>query len=693
MATGGSPDATSQASAASDSRLQRGFPSFKLLDDERARAKRFRNRGPSAGSRGEVGGTEGDAGEVLSMSTLLLQDMRTPPQYSAAGPRRVSSFSLANDVFRSMSHASSWGSGAGGNMFGFGPASVDGEGEDAVQRLDDASFNDLNFLTMEGVGPSERAGTPQREPSEAGLDTKLLEFRAAAAFEGCLDRYVAEGYGGNPLQATVPKEETVVNAIVGRAGSARDSLSTASSSRDLLGRTASSRDILGSGSGMMSGKDSGILGSNVFDLEGGLPTFSASMEEYLNRQLEAAEQSLDHSAADGHNGEDATSASTGVVAEPGSSPTLGSTRSVVVKSERSRYPGGPGEIPQDAASPQHVQVKGEPSKARTPKRRTRNGRGSQQQHQQQREQQQRHEDGSDEETGSSHSEYEPPAPREGAKAKKGRGRGRAAAAAAAATTTRAGKAGGSGGPAGARAASLSAAAFRRSSLKRQTSEDVAARLPLEVLECFYHVPLNVAAQQLSVSLTMLKKLCRAYGVKRWPHRQVSSLDKTISRLEDKIKARQDGGKDAPSLIRKLTQARKRRSVIIKTASAGLDAAVLNSIFTCRPGDIDEDFLLSSTDVAEAVEKIKFSLEVDHKDDEPEESESESDDNNDGDGNDNDNDNGDGDGDGDGDDDDDDDDSDEEEDKEVCKTKGERTPRVVHVEEKKSGSWGTHARRM
>lgn len=56
--------------------------------------------------------------------------------------------------------------------------------------------------------------------------------------------------------------------------------------------------------------------------------------------------------------------------------------------------------------------------------------------------------------------------------------------------------------------------------KRQTSEDVAARLPLEVLECFYHVPLNVAAQELNVSLTMLKKLCRAYGVKRWPHRQV-----------------------------------------------------------------------------------------------------------------------------------------------------------------------------
>eukprot|EP00903_Cladosiphon_okamuranus_P018159 g16709.t1 len=515
------------------------------------------------------------------------------------GPRRVSSFSLANDVFRSMSHASSWGSDAGGNMFGFGPASVDGEGEDPVQRLDDASFNDLNFLTMEGVGPSDRPGTPQREPSEAGLDTKPLEKRAAATFE--------ESYGGNSLQAAVPKEETVVNAIVGRAGSARDSLSTASSSRDLL---VSSRDILGSTTDMISRKDSGILGSNVFDLEGRLPTFSASMEEYLNRQLEAAEQSLDHAAEDA-----SSAASMGVVGEPGSSPTFGSTPSVVVKSERDRHPAAPGEIPQDSASSEHVRVKGGSSKARVPKRRTRAERNSQK-HQQQREQL-RQEHGSDEDDGSSHSEYEPPAPRE-RKVKKGRARGRAVA-----TATRAGKAGG-GGPAGARAASLSAAAFRRGSLKRQTSEDVAARLPLEVLECFYHVPLNIAAQQLSVSLTMLKKLCRAYGVKRWPHRQVSSLDKTTSRLEEKIKGRHDDGKEAPSLVRKLTQARKRRSVIIKTASAGLDASVLNSIFTCRPGDIDEDLLLSSTDVAKAVEKIKFSLEADRKDDDPE-SQSESDD--------------------------------------------------------------------
>ncbi|CAM9395848.1 unnamed protein product, partial [Discosporangium mesarthrocarpum] len=72
------------------------------------------------------------------------------------------------------------------------------------------------------------------------------------------------------------------------------------------------------------------------------------------------------------------------------------------------------------------------------------------------------------------------------------------------------------------------------------------------LEKFYHVPLNHAARELNVSLTMLKKLCRQYGVKRWPHRQVSSLNKTISRLQGKISTRRDG-KDVPPLRKKLEQ--------------------------------------------------------------------------------------------------------------------------------------------
>ncbi|CAM9415666.1 unnamed protein product, partial [Scytosiphon promiscuus] len=587
-------------------RVQR-VPSFKLSDDDRARSKRFRNRVPSAVGRGDAG--DGDIG--TPMSSPSIENARASPHLAAPGPRRVSSFTLTGDVFR-MSHTSSWGSGVGGNMFGFGPASVDGEGEDIVQRLDDASFNDLNFLTMEGVGPSDLSGKALGESSGAGMNMKANEKRAAGGGRSFDRNSAGSGYlvGGNVCdrpQATVSKEEITANAVIDRK----------SSGRDILSRASSVRDVLRSGSLGIGESSHDVFGSTEFALDEGLPIFSSSMEEYLN-QLEAADEPPDSSAVAGRScsqitnrGGDASGGNDGemhaarmaAIRAAGSSHSLTSTRPAGVKSERDRYVCDADGIRRIGACSQSAEVKTEGLKPEVTERRPRHESVSQPQCLQHHK--------SDGEAESSHSEYEPPAPRKKKpKRRLSKERTTSVATAAAATSTPSAKA--SGGAPGARVASSMTNAVRRSTPKRQTSEDVAARLPLEVLECFYHVPLNVAAVQLDVSLTMLKKLCRTYGVKRWPHRQVSSLDKTTLKLEEKIKARNDGGKDAPSLVRKLTQAKKRRSVIIKTASAGLDATVLNSIFTCRPGAIDEDLLLSSTNVAEAVEKVHSALEVDHK---------------------------------------------------------------------------------
>ncbi|CAM9139107.1 unnamed protein product [Chrysoparadoxa australica] len=135
--------------------------------------------------------------------------------------------------------------------------------------------------------------------------------------------------------------------------------------------------------------------------------------------------------------------------------------------------------------------------------------------------------------------------------------------------------------------------------KRQTSEEVAKRLPVSTLERHYHTPLNVAAKELNVSLTMLKKLCRQYGVKRWPHRQVTSLDKSIRRLQSKLDAAMaDKGSrniSTEALEEKLEQVQMKRMLIVKTASAGLEPTVLNAIFATRPGELDEAALLRSGD--------------------------------------------------------------------------------------------------
>lgn len=41
---------------------------------------------------------------------------------------------------------------------------------------------------------------------------------------------------------------------------------------------------------------------------------------------------------------------------------------------------------------------------------------------------------------------------------------------------------------------------------------------------------------MNISATTLKRLCRHYGVKRWPFRQISGIDRTVCRLEGELKS-------------------------------------------------------------------------------------------------------------------------------------------------------------
>ncbi|CAN0515399.1 unnamed protein product, partial [Laminaria digitata] len=41
-------------------------------------------------------------------------------------------------------------------------------------------------------------------------------------------------------------------------------------------------------------------------------------------------------------------------------------------------------------------------------------------------------------------------------------------------------------------------------------------------------------QALSISATTLKRLCRLYGIKRWPFRQISGIDRTVDRLKAEL---------------------------------------------------------------------------------------------------------------------------------------------------------------
>lgn len=46
----------------------------------------------------------------------------------------------------------------------------------------------------------------------------------------------------------------------------------------------------------------------------------------------------------------------------------------------------------------------------------------------------------------------------------------------------------------------------------------------------------ILAQSLGISATTLKRLCRHYGIKRWPFRQISGIDRTVGRLQAELQA-------------------------------------------------------------------------------------------------------------------------------------------------------------
>eukprot|EP01084_Bolivina_argentea_P057384 104839_1 len=139
--------------------------------------------------------------------------------------------------------------------------------------------------------------------------------------------------------------------------------------------------------------------------------------------------------------------------------------------------------------------------------------------------------------------------------------------------------------------------------KRQTSEEVSKRLPVSVLEKYYHLPLCRASEELKVSLTMLKKLCRQYGLTRWPHRQVSSLNKSITKHEEKLKGCKE--KEHTAQIRaKIVNLKTKRALINKSASTGLNTDVLNAVFAAKPGEVDEMEIIRTGNFSQLANLVK-----------------------------------------------------------------------------------------
>lgn len=57
----------------------------------------------------------------------------------------------------------------------------------------------------------------------------------------------------------------------------------------------------------------------------------------------------------------------------------------------------------------------------------------------------------------------------------------------------------------------------------------------ELLQQQFHIPMEEAGRTWGVSTTILKRVCRAFGIERWPYRQIQSARKRIYTLKEKLR--------------------------------------------------------------------------------------------------------------------------------------------------------------
>ncbi|GJZ80673.1 RKD5-like protein isoform X1 [Tanacetum coccineum] len=95
--------------------------------------------------------------------------------------------------------------------------------------------------------------------------------------------------------------------------------------------------------------------------------------------------------------------------------------------------------------------------------------------------------------------------------------------------------------------------------KRRAATKVIASLALEDLSKYFDVPIIQASKSLKVGLTVLKKKCREFGIPRWPHRKIKSLDGLLSNLQVELARQREedtGAAKAVAEMQKMIESEK-----------------------------------------------------------------------------------------------------------------------------------------
>ncbi|KAG7618535.1 Protein RKD5 [Arabidopsis thaliana] len=86
--------------------------------------------------------------------------------------------------------------------------------------------------------------------------------------------------------------------------------------------------------------------------------------------------------------------------------------------------------------------------------------------------------------------------------------------------------------------------------KKRTPSRHVAELSLEELSKYFDLTIVEASRNLKVGLTVLKKKCREFGIPRWPHRKIKSLDCLIHDLQREAEKQQEKNEAAAMAVAK-----------------------------------------------------------------------------------------------------------------------------------------------
>lgn len=103
---------------------------------------------------------------------------------------------------------------------------------------------------------------------------------------------------------------------------------------------------------------------------------------------------------------------------------------------------------------------------------------------------------------------------------------------------------------------------------------------------YFHLPIAAASREIGICATLLKKICRKYGIPRWPFRKLKSIEKAMVNLIDSLRSAPQEEGVVTQLLRLQRQKENILFGFAKTASNAVPAGL-------SPDDLIKFFHLES----------------------------------------------------------------------------------------------------